>query len=395
MNKLSKAPSSKSKKSSKKKSKKKVKAKAKKLKKSTKGKQKRKRKHDTSSSSSDSDSDSSSDSSSGSDSSSSSDSDRKKKTKRNRRRSDDEWVESAPVPVEAKPLVQRDSWMTDSAALTLKTFSKERKEPMKPNAMLQQIDAYDPAKNIHELNPYWKSNGTGLPGFQKPKADDEDDEERPVRRTMPSGSSSRNWQKSVTSAVSGRESAATTVTGSKIRSSSPKVSGSSSRRRSPSSASSSSSEEESEGAPKPLTDEQINELAAKAIKAELKGKPELAAEFNKQLDMARKLRAEHLASGKPLAKSKSNSKSEQKREHVLLTRTDASGNVRPLLQSKTAVGHKTDGKRQKKKVETHSDGQRVRYFADDDRYDIKQMVKYIHIYVYNCFNCTFSFLITF
>lgn len=359
--------SSKSKKSSKKKSKHKSKAKSSKSKKSSKKKRK-KHKH-SSSSSSDSDSDSDSSTSS---SSSSSDSDRKqrsrhKKVKKNRKRSGssaDKWVESAP----AQALVQRDSWMTDSAALMLKTYSKERKEPAKPNEKLQQIDAYDPAKSCHELNPYWKSNGTGLPSFQKPKADEDEDEEdaQPASHAramqQPRGST-RSWQKPGT----------------------VKDCGSSSRsKRSPSPANSdASSGEESETEQTHLTDEQINELAAKAIKAELKGKPELAAELNKQLETARKQRTELLASGKAPAAKPSKSQQRQERDHVLLTRTDASGNVRPLVQSRSAAaqadpnalyGGRKGQKRAQKKVDTHVDGQRVRYFADDDRYDIKQMV---------------------
>ncbi|XP_064538762.1 CWF19-like protein 2 homolog [Drosophila montana] len=383
---LSQAASSKSKKSSKKKSKHKSKAKSTKLKKSSKKKRK-KRKHSSSSSSSDRDSDSDSDSST---SSSSSGSDRKqrsrhKKTKRNRKRSDssaDEWVESARVaadaPKAAQTLVQRDSWMTDSAALMLKTYSKERKEPAKPNEKLQQIDAYDPAKSCHELNPYWKSNGTGLPGFQKPKADEEDAPvaSRASAMQQPRGSTMRSWQKPGTVKDCGKSS-----------------SSSSRKKRSPSPASpDATSGEESETEPTHLTDEQINELAAKAIKAELKGKSELAAELNRQLETARNLRAELLASGKAPAAAAaaakrptgkpSKSQQQQERDHVLLTRTDASGNVRPLVQSRSTAaqadpnslyGGRKGQKRGQKKVDTHVDGQRVRYFADDDRYDIKQM----------------------
>jgi len=66
---------------------------------------------------------------------------------------------------------------------------------------------------------------------------------------------------------------------------------------------------------------------------------------------------------------------------VLLTKVDQSGNVRPLVQSGSGSGDPRElyggrraQKRGSKKVDTHVDGQRVRYFADDDRYDIKQMV---------------------
>lgn len=386
LDKLSKVSSSSSKKSSKKKSKSKSKKKATKVKKSSKKKMRKKHKH--SSSSSDSDSDSDSDSSSSSFSSSSS-SDQKhqrrhKKSQKSRKRSEssaDEWVESAP-PVSETASLQRDSWMTSSDSLMLKTFSKERKEPTKPNERMQQIDAYDPAKSTHELNPYWKSNGTGLPGFHKPKMDDDQDEDtdRHHRRSQQqssfsSSSSTRGWQK---------PSAAATSSSSATSRRSPKLSvASSSRRgpspsRSPSRSSSASDPEEKEDEKQPtyLTDEQINTLAAKAIKAELKGKAQLAAELNQQLETARKVRADLLASGKlPKANQKPRRRKEQTdKDHVLLTRTDASGNVRPLVQSTTKGGQQPE-KRSKKKMDTHDkEGQRVRYFADDDRYDIKQMV---------------------
>lgn len=290
---------------------------------------------------------------------------RKKKSKRSRKESasEDEWVE-APPPLAAgnvtkKEPPQRDDWMT-SESLLLKTFSRERKEPAKPNEKAQQIDAYDPAKSGRELNPYWKSNGTGLPGFQKPQDDDER-QAKPHSSSSAQGSS-RGWRKPGAKAPSPPR-----------------------RSRSRSKSATSSDEEEEEEAvqqtksrPSCLTDEQINELAGKAIKAELKGKKELAAELNQQLEAARKERAEFIASGESVRNANTRpAKSKASAEHVLLTKVDQSGNVRPLVQSgdpNESYGGRRGPKRGSKKVDTHVDGQRVRYFADDDRYDIKQMV---------------------
>lgn len=358
------------------------------MKKSSKKKRRKKHKHSSSSSDSDSDSDSSSSSSSSCSSSSSDQKHRRrhKKSQKSRKRSEssaDEWVECAP-PVADTASLQRDSWMTNSGALMLKTFSKERKEPTKPNERMQQIDAYDPAKSRHELNPYWKSNGTGLPGFHKPKMDDDHDEDTgrhhrsQQQSSISSSSAIRGWQKPSAAATSSssatsRRSPKPPVASSSRRSPSPSPSPSPNRA---SSASDTEEEKEDEKQPTYLTDEQINDLAAKAIKAELKGKAQLAAELNQQLETARKVRAELLASGKlPKAIQKPRQRKEQTdKDHVLLTRTDASGNVRPLVQSTTKGGQQPE-KRSKKKMDTHDkDGQRVRYFADDDRYDIKQMV---------------------
>ncbi|XP_039498485.1 CWF19-like protein 2 homolog [Drosophila santomea] len=322
---------------------------------------KKSRKHRSSSSSS-------SESSTSSSSSSSEDEKerkrRKKKSKKSRKESasEDEWVEAPPPPAadsvnNKKEPPQRDDWMT-SEALLLKTFSRERKEPAKPNEKAQQIDAYDPAKSGRELNPYWKSNGTGLPGFQKPQDDDER-QAKPLSISSGQGSS-RGWRKPGAKAPSPPR-----------------------RGRSPSrSATSPSSEDEdaveqTKSTPSCLTDEQINELAGKAIKAELKGKKELAAELNQQLEAARKERAEFIASGQSVPKANARpAKSKTSAEHVLLTKVDQSGNVRPLVQSgdpNEQYGGRRGQKRSSKKVDTHVDGQRVRYFADDDRYDIKQM----------------------
>ncbi|EDX01790.1 CWF19-like protein 2 homolog [Drosophila yakuba] len=322
---------------------------------------KKSRKHRSSSSSS-----SSSESSTSSSSSSSEDEKerkrRKKKSKKSRKESasEDEWVEAPPPPAAdsgtKKEPPQRDDWMT-SEALLLKTFSRERKEPAKPNEKAQQIDAYDPAKSGRELNPYWKSNGTGLPGFQKPQDDDER-QDKPLTTSSGQGSS-RGWRKSGAKAPS------------------PPRRG---RSRSRSATSPSSEDEEvqqTKSTPSCLTDEQINELAGKAIKAELKGKKELAAELNQQLEAARKERAEFIASGQSVPKANARpAKSKTSAEHVLLTKVDQSGNVRPLVQSgdpNEQYGGRRGQKRSSKKVDTHVDGQRVRYFADDDRYDIKQM----------------------
>ena len=61
---------------------------------------------------------------------------------------------------------------------------------------------------------------------------------------------------------------------------------------------------------------------------------------------------------------------------VLLTRTDRSGNVRPLVDmGEDPTGGKGKKRRKKKNVPTHgTKGERERYFDDDDKYDLKSMV---------------------
>lgn len=60
------------------------------------------------------------------------------------------------------------------------------------------------------------------------------------------------------------------------------------------------------------------------------------------------------------------------KEVVILTQTDSKGFTRPVSMSGPA--EPSGGRRKGKKVETHSGGKRVRYFADDDKYSLKEMV---------------------
>lgn len=66
-----------------------------------------------------------------------------------------------------------------------------------------------------------------------------------------------------------------------------------------------------------------------------------------------------------------------KEKVVILTRSDAKGGQHPLptpqYGEESLKGSRGKGK--KSKVETHQSGQRVRYFADDDKYSLNEMVR--------------------
>lgn len=120
--------------------------------------------------------------------------------------------------------------------------------------------------------------------------------------------------------------------------------------------------------PEVLSDQQMNELAAKLVKAEILGNDELVAQLKRKLEQARQVRA---VNPKPITTSSRTTKSEQ--EVVVLTRTDSKGFARPL-QTKSAHPEPVGGRRKKEKADTHgADGQRVRYFADDDKYSLQDM----------------------
>ncbi|XP_068720114.1 CWF19-like protein 2 [Montipora capricornis] len=120
---------------------------------------------------------------------------------------------------------------------------------------------------------------------------------------------------------------------------------------------------------KQITETDLNEIGAKIVKAEIMGNEDLAAKLKSQLDEMRKtkdLRESQTKEGGATAK--------RTEETVVLTRTDAAGNVRPLEITKEREYAK--GKKKRRKVDTHSkEGKRERYFADDDRYDLKEMVR--------------------
>uniref|UniRef100_A0A1I8Q4H1 Cwf19-like C-terminal domain-containing protein n=1 Tax=Stomoxys calcitrans TaxID=35570 RepID=A0A1I8Q4H1_STOCA len=357
---------------------------------SKKKKTKKKHKHQSSSEddSSDSEESSSSDSSSTTSQSSSPGEERKphKKSKDKKRKNkhkakhkkasdsesdgedEEKWVEAAKPHV----ALQRDSWMTET--LQLKTFSREKTNSQSKEK--QQIDTYDPAKSSRELNPYWKSTGTGLPAFKKPVEDDDDDDRRSSYKykSVPTQSTtSKGWQKQSSSSQKPT-----------------KEENPSSRKRSISRSSSSSEHDESQdniiekatvSASDYLTDQQMNELGAKILKAEIMGNMSAAEELKTKLENARIQRTafkerKKLEITKDKKERQETQKHKTREEHVILTRTDKTGHSRPLPSSNTVDPRDLYGssKKKVKRVKTHdNDGQRVRYFADDDRYDIKQM----------------------
>lgn len=267
----------------------------------------------------------------------------------------------------------RDDWMSMTGIF--KTFSKDdlKKDSNqnKPNKTIENL--YDPSKSARELNPYWKNDGTGLPSlppdrydekkeyskhhydktgnkphFKKPSFDD-----NKYKRSEYDESYSKNWKsdrnwKKETKPVEKKDY-------EKIDTEIPQ---------------STSKIEINEEKPNDLylNDDQMNKLGARIVKAEIMGDTRLVSELKQKLEDARTYRKEN-----PLASSSTRNDSA-----VMLTVTDAKGNIRPLNKSKN------DSQRSRKKnIDTHStSGDRVRYFNDDDKYSLKDMVKLFHIIFY-------------
>ncbi|XP_028656231.2 CWF19-like protein 2 [Erpetoichthys calabaricus] len=123
-----------------------------------------------------------------------------------------------------------------------------------------------------------------------------------------------------------------------------------------------------------LSDEEINKLAAKLIKAEMLGDTDLANKLKAQLDSARKSK-ENLSSLPKKAENKSKALKEDTEDHeVALFRTDRSGTAWPINASSQLVQPR-GGHRRKQLIETHRGNERIRYFQDDDNIDLQEMVK--------------------
>lgn len=260
---------------------------------------------------------------------------------------EEEWTEAAPATL------QRENWMI-SNDLHLKTYSREKKteSTMESN----RAEAYDPVTSVRELNPYWKTTGTGLPeksGFLAPRTDsDQESSEEGGGRLL--NSKCKDSIKVDNIASSGSK-------GWKRRTSNDKQ-----ENIQPIETTTSPTPTEEEVF---LNDQQMNELGAKMIKAEIMGNDELAAELRRKLDRAKQTRINNKKKGCRV----------EEEQHILLTHTDAKGNSRPLQQSRSTGCNSTMSNRngRKRRVETHSDGQRMRYFADDTddfgKYDLKTM----------------------
>ncbi|XP_066586976.1 CWF19-like protein 2 [Prorops nasuta] len=94
-----------------------------------------------------------------------------------------------------------------------------------------------------------------------------------------------------------------------------------------------------------MTEAEMNKLGAKIVKAEIMGDEELATKLKEQLKAARD-------------KFKSTQISREGTEEKVILLTDKKGSQK---------------KQKKKSIQTHVSGERVRYFADDDKYSLDEM----------------------
>ncbi|KAG7278676.1 hypothetical protein CRUP_014031, partial [Coryphaenoides rupestris] len=139
----------------------------------------------------------------------------------------------------------------------------------------------------------------------------------------------------------------------------------------------SSSEEEEEVEELPLlTDEEMNKLGAKLVKAEIMGNTAVVEKLKSQMESARKAKDNHearLQQAHAARASQPPGRSEEDQE-LLLFRTDHSGRAWPV-NAPSEPQEPRGGRRKRKPIETHVEGERVRYFQDDDGMGLQEMVR--------------------
>lgn len=114
----------------------------------------------------------------------------------------------------------------------------------------------------------------------------------------------------------------------------------------------------------PVTDVQLNTLGAKLVKAEMMGDMDKIEKLKQELDKLRELKkSQESPSSKPRERK-------EVKGTVVLTKTDRFGREKPfeLPSHGSRLGSNTKQSHSKK-------GRREKYFADDDRYSLQDLVK--------------------
>uniref|UniRef100_A0A2D4FGS7 CWF19-like protein 2 n=4 Tax=Micrurus TaxID=8634 RepID=A0A2D4FGS7_MICCO len=120
-----------------------------------------------------------------------------------------------------------------------------------------------------------------------------------------------------------------------------------------------------------LSDEEMNKLGARIVKAELMGNNDLAAKLQSQLDKARMLKH----SGAQAKARKTDEKTGFQEDHeAILVRTDKSGRAWPVNIPEATLDH-VGRRRKNQMIPTHVDKERIRYFQDDDNLDLKDLIR--------------------
>lgn len=212
---------------------------------------------------------------------------------------------------------------------------EKRKDRQEAKRLDKERSKYNPREHVRELNPFWKDGGDGLPKFKKPV-----EEENLQYRSKNRHHQTSSWRKKESDENNKHE----LYESKKLQ------------------IISNTKKEENfiETNQEVLSEKELNLLASKLVKAEIMGNKNLIKELKQKLEAAREI----CQRGPKMPQT----------EEVILTQSDSRGHVRPLRPQSDHQGEYSGGsKKKKQKVETHQDGQRVRYFANDDQQSLQQM----------------------
>ncbi|XP_053685739.1 CWF19-like protein 2 [Sabethes cyaneus] len=249
----------------------------------------------------------------------------------------DEWVEkvlpSTSSASTQKPRLEREDWMN---SMLVPTYSKEPKKDEKTPT----VEQYNPKTNVRELNPHWRNGGSGLPSFQRPQDDDEDTRwsSGTVRQDA---SRSGGWRKT------NRE---------------PPQD----RREQPAAASSNVVHEDGLF----MSDQQLNDLGAKIIKAEIMGNAALAKSLKEKLEAAKLHRTQIKESGQTETTMKTVEKEEDMRYTIRSKPSDDSARQdrkRRHYQQNLPPGDLADKFRSERQENADMDAQFFKVSAKLDR----------------------------
>lgn len=247
----------------------------------------------------------------------------------------------------------------------MKTYTKNDIKITRKESNKQNIDSYNPSTSSRELNPYWKGGGSGLPEshesarkskqFIRPTDDDDDfynksysSKEKYLKKP---NEDKRKGEHSVRKSYNWRK--------EDIKDNTEEIVGNQCNKNYKISQSSVTSVNKTNDSLY-LSDEKMNKLAARIVKAEILGDTKLVNELKQKLEAAREFRRQN-----PATCSKDNE------DGIMLMTTTSSGNSRPLSKVNSEDPRSNSGKR---KAETHNSNQRIKYFANDDKYSLSQMV---------------------
>uniref|UniRef100_S4RRS3 CWF19-like protein 2 n=1 Tax=Petromyzon marinus TaxID=7757 RepID=S4RRS3_PETMA len=129
-----------------------------------------------------------------------------------------------------------------------------------------------------------------------------------------------------------------------------------------------------------LSEGEMNQLGARLVKAELLGNQELAEKLKAQLDEARKVKQNQtqqpgFAASQQMTKAAgARGRGAEDETDVLLYRTDRAGQSWPV-SAPTHLAESRGGRHKNRPVETHTAGERARYFGDDDQHSLQELVR--------------------